>query len=691
MKPIRDGLVTPVRYLRGIGPKRAELFRRLGVNSVRDLLLLVPRRYIDRSRVLPVRSLRVGDEATVIGRIVAASVRRTRTFRRLVSIRVTDGTGTIEAVWFNRPDLADRFRAQQEVMLSGKVTSYRHRQLVNPVFEILEPGGGFSYENAIIPVYPLTEGLSVWTIRRAVGDALERLGPLYETLPDEIIGLYGFPGISEAFRAVHFPREIGQALTAKRRLAYEELFYFGLLAAIRRHRNRQIRRERPLQETGQLTGELRRLLGFQLTQAQERAIADIRNDLASGTCMGRLLQGDVGSGKTVVAVYAMLIACENGWQAAMMVPTEILAEQHFRNWQAMLEQIGVRTALLVSSTGLAERRRILTGLASGEIGVIFGTHALIERNVEFSRLGLVIVDEQHRFGVLQRAALLNKGVQPDLLVMTATPIPRTLALTLYGDLDYSLLDEKPPGRWSVRTELVPDDRRVEIYGFVAQRMSAGEQAFVVCPLVEESEKLDLASAVETFQRVKAVFPQYRVGLLHGRLSAQERQQIMEDFRCGRVQVLVSTTVVEVGVDIPDATVMLIEHPERFGLAQLHQLRGRIGRGSRQGYCFLMMPQGAPAELFERLRFFSETVDGFLLAEKDLELRGPGELLGTRQHGLPDLRVADILRDQELLMQARSDAFRLIDSDPELSQPQNERIRRALLAMYADRADLLGIG
>lgn len=690
MKSIREGLATPVRYLKGIGPKRAALFQRIGVHSIRDLLLLVPRRYVDRSRVLPVRSLRVGDEATVIGHVVASNVRRTRAFRRLVIIRVADETDTIEAVWFNRPDLIDRFRPHQEVMLSGKVTYYRYRQMVNPVFEILGPSGDFSYEKAVIPVYPLTEGLSVWVIRRAIAFALEKLGALPETLPDEILESYGFPGICQALRDVHFPREVAQALRARRRLAYEELFYLGLLAAIRR-RNRQTRLGGAMKEKGRFTDQLRRLLQFRLTRAQERVIAEIRDDLAGDVCMGRLLQGDVGSGKTVVAVYAMLIACENGRQAAMMVPTEILAEQHFRGWQNLLEQVGLRVALVTGSTGQAERRRILAGLSSGEIDIVFGTHALIEQGVEFKCLGLVVVDEQHRFGVLQRAALLAKGVRPDLLVMTATPIPRTLALALYGELDYSLLDEKPPGRWSVKTELVPESRRAETYDFIAQRVSAGEQVFVVCPLVDESEKLDLASAVQTFQRVKAVFAQYGVGLVHGRLAAQERQQLMEDFRDGRLQILVSTTVIEVGVDLPMATVMVIEHPERFGLAQLHQLRGRIGRGKCPGHCFLMIPEHTPADYCERLELFSKTTDGFLLAEKDLELRGPGELLGTRQHGLPDLRVADILRDQELLMRARSDAFRLVDCDPELKQAKNERVRRTMLAMHADRMDLLGIG
>lgn len=696
-----EGLDTAIQYLKGVGPKRALLFGRIGVASVRDLLWLVPRRYIDRSQMLAIHELRVGDEATVIGSIAAVAARRTRGFKRLVSVLIRDRSSVIEALWFNRPDLAERFKPNQEIMVSGRVTAFRDKQFVNPSFELLEEGRQeFSGANAIIPVYPLTEGLSTWVVRAVVRGALNRFGrQVEESLSREILGHYRFPELREALETVHFPATVAAALKARERLVYEELFYLELLLALRRRQNGELRKELSLPETGRLTGALRESLDFRLTPAQERVIGEIRNDMAAEKCMNRLLQGDVGSGKTVVAVYAMLIACENRSQAAMMVPTEILAEQHYRAWSDRLGRIGAKTALLTGSTRAAVRREILAGLESGDVDIIFGTHALIEQGVRFRRLGLVVVDEQHRFGVMQRAALLAKGLSPDFLVMTATPIPRTLALTVYGDLDSSILDEKPAGRKPVVTRLVAESRRQEVYEGVSRRLASGEQVFVVCPLIEESEKLDLVSATEIYERTRAAFPRWRVGLVHGRLKAEERNRLMEQFRTGELHVMVATPVIEVGVDVPNATVMLIEHPERFGLSQLHQLRGRIGRGERPAYCVLLVrpsgrSQGEDADSAgsaERLRFFARTSDGFALAEKDMELRGPGELLGTRQHGLPDLRVADILRDRQILSRARADAFRLVKVDPTLSQAGNECVRKTLLTRFAGRAELLRVG
>ncbi len=493
------GLDTPVQYLKGVGPKRASQLAKVGVTTVGELLFLVPRRYVDRSRTLPIARLRVGDEVTVFGRVMASSERRTRTFKRLVSCMVGDESGTIEAVWFNRPDLAGRFRPGQELMISGKVTAYRTKQFVNPTFEVLDRARELPGANAIIPVYPLTEGLSVWAVRRMVRTALDKyLEQVPETMNRELLEHYGFPDIRRTLETIHFPRDVRAAERARNRLVYEELFYLELVLALRRRRNTSARKGSRLVETGVLTARFREKLPFQFTRGQEKVLAEILADMASDRCMNRLLQGDVGSGKTVVALYAMLVACENRTQAAMMAPTEILACQHFAGWSPVLREIGVEARLLTGSTKARERRELFAGLSSGKVQMIFGTHALIEEKVSFDRLGLVVVDEQHRFGVMQRAALLNKGRNPDFLVMTATPIPRTLTLTVYGDLDTSILAEKPAGRVPVVTRIVTEDKRATVYEYFEKRIASGEQAFFVCPLIEESEKLELASAVRTY-------------------------------------------------------------------------------------------------------------------------------------------------------------------------------------------------
>ncbi|MFO7675957.1 MAG: ATP-dependent DNA helicase RecG [bacterium] len=686
-----SGLDTPVQFVKGIGPKRAALLAKVGIRTVRDLLFHVPRRYVDRSTTAPIGRLAAGDEVTVFGRVLAVGARRTRQRRQLVSCIVGDDSGVIEALWFNRPDLKDRFAAGQEVMLSGKVTVYRQPQMVNPAFEFLDEAGECSGAVAIIPVYPLTEGLSTWTLRRAVRLALDRWGGhLLEGLPVAVLEQYRFPGILQALEAVHYPPNLAAASQARARLAYEELFHLEVLLALRHHRQAALRRGRAMVETRALTDRFRALVGFDFTAAQERVIAEILTDMGRDRCMNRLLQGDVGSGKTVVAIYAMLVAVENGAQAALMAPTEILAGQHFLGWRDALARLGVDARLLTGSTKVAVRREVLAGLAAGTVGMVFGTHALIEDEVRFRRLGLAVIDEQHRFGVMQRAALLNKDENPDFLVMTATPIPRTLVLTVHGDLDLSLLDEKPAGRKEVVTRVVPEGHRQRVYDYIEERVGRGEQAFVVCPIIEQSEKLDLQSAVATFERVRQASAGRRVGLVHGRMLADERDAVMDRFRRGELDILVTTTVVEVGVDVPNAAVMMIEHPERFGLAQLHQLRGRVGRGGQQAICVLMAPRGSPESL-ERLRYFAANADGFKLAERDLELRGPGEMLGTRQSGLPDLRVADLVADRELLDAARRDAFRLVELDPGLSAPGHEAVRQALEARWSGCEELMRVG
>lgn len=691
-----DGLSSPVQYLKGIGPRRAEYLARLGVHTVRDLLELVPRRYLDLTRRVRIADLRVGEEATVLGRVLVAGTVKTRN-GELVSVMLSDGSGVIQAVWFNRSDLKGKFRRGQELILSGTASLYRGKQFVNPYYEIMGPeGSGARYPRqagTVLAIYPLTEGLRLWELRRAEYGALESYGAqLPEMLPEEILNRHRFPSVPKAYWDLHFPESLEAGERARQRFVYEELLYYQMLLEMRKRQNRSVEKGFAMPERGGLTRGFRSGLKFRLTPAQERVIKEITSDMAGPYPMNRLLQGDVGSGKTVVAIYSMLVAVENGFQAALMAPTEILAEQHWLVWKDPLEALGLRVGLLTGGLSPRERRSIAQAVAEGEIQLIFGTHALIEEGVEFQRLGLAVVDEQHRFGVMQRAALLNKGLKPDFLVMTATPIPRTLALTLYGDLDISTLNEKPPGRRPILTRLVSSSERARVYQFLKDRLSAGEQAYIVCPIIEASEKLDLKSALKTHEQICQRFEGFRVGLLHGRLSHQERLGVMEGFRAGIIQLLVTTTVVEVGVDVPRATLMLIEHPERFGLAQLHQLRGRVGRGGEVSYCFLMEPEhGGYGEARERLRFFAHNQDGFQLAEKDLELRGPGELLGTRQHGLPDLKIADLKHDRRFLFLAREDLLRVMGEDPEISKPEHKIFREALVEKFGERAQLLGVG
>jgi len=709
-------LETPIQYLKGVGPKRAAYLNRLGVETVYDLLFLAPRRYLDRTR-LYIREIQSGLDVSVWGTISDVQVRMTRTGKQLVSILVRDHSGTIPVVWFNRRGL--KFDVGQEIIVAGRVResqpvgyagrhfprdgalslgNYRppataQLRLVNPQFQVIDQTDEESqFVPQVIAIYPMTEGLKFWTMRRLVRVAVDKyIGFLPETLSPQLLAKYSLPAIKQTITALHFPESVADGLKARERLVFDELFYFQLSMALRKQQNTHLPKGSAMLDTGRLTSPFRAALPFQLTVAQERILAEIKRDMAASTRMERLLQGDVGSGKTVLAIYAMLVAVENGYQSVMMAPTEILAEQHYRVWNERLDDIGVHSCLLTGSVKAKARRVVLEQVAKNGCDILFGTHALIEEEVKFDRLGLVVIDEQHRFGAMQRLALLNKGVNPDFLVMTATPIPRTIALTLYGDLDVSRLDEKPPGRQITRTFLRTDDKRQDIYKFVLQKVGEGHQVFVVCPLIEESEKLDIAAATKTFEEMKQAFPGIMVGLLHGRLKNDDRVRVMEDFRAGKLSILVSTTVVEVGVDIPNATVMIIEHPERFGLAQLHQLRGRIGRGADVSYCILIHPFTRNDEIMSRLRFFEKTHDGFLLAEKDLELRKEGDLYGLsgRQHGRGSFRVADPRRDIEILERARLEAFGVLESDTHLSRPENRVFKDSVQPLYVVNNHLPG--
>ena len=664
-------LQKPLQYLKGVGPKRAELLGRLGLFTPQGLLYFLPRDYQDRSQITPIKDVKFGSIATVKGTVLDVGLKPTRGRRTLLEVLVDDRTGTIAATWFNQPFLAEKFRKGQEVLLHGKIGSYKYLQIVNPEFEFLDEGRGNppeadsrSYASGIVPIYPLTEGIGQGYLRRLAMRALEECVPyLEEVIPPSLQRLRRLMPLQEAVKEVHFPASMEAMRRARKRLVYEELFLFQMAVALRRNRVRQ-EKGYAFSIGPNVDVHVRRLFPFRLTGAQERAIGDIRRDMESPRPMNRLLQGDVGSGKTVVALYAMLAAVANGFQAALMAPTEILAEQHYRTLERYLARARVKVALFVG--GSPGRKENLEALAKGEIDIAVGTHALVSRDVHFKKLGLAVVDEQHKFGVLQRAGLRLKGHRPDVLVMTATPIPRSLSLTLFGDLDVSIIDEMPPGRPPVKTLWVSRKRLQEASEFLRCRLREGRQVFVVYPIIEESERLDLRSAKEGARLFQKYFPEFRVEPLHGRMSSAEKERIMRDFRERRIHILVSTVVIEVGIDVPNATIMVIEHAERFGLAQLHQLRGRIGRGTEQSNCLLFAEPGS-LEAKKRLEVFTRTNDGFIIAEEDLKLRGPGELFGTRQHGLPDLKVADLVRDLPLLVQAREDAFRLVETDATLKK------------------------
>ncbi|UCF71364.1 MAG: ATP-dependent DNA helicase RecG [candidate division WOR-3 bacterium] len=684
-------LGSPVQYVKGIGPKRAACLARIGVETVRDLLLLVPRRYIDYSTVFKIRDVKIDDEATVIGRIKHVSARQTRNRTNLVTALLSDSTGSIVLKWFNRPDLKKRIKVGELILVSGKVTAYGTRQFVNPLYEFIDEGQTEqTIHGSIIPIYPLTEGLTTWDIRRAVRIALEKCLPEFkETLSQSLIARNGLLQLHRAIQCIHFPGDIDEARAARNRLVYDEFFFFELILA-RRKTELQEKPGIPFVTKDTLTGPFVKDLPFTLTQGQTAAIKSITDDMRRARPMNRLLQGDVGSGKTVVAVYAILIALENDYQAVLMAPTEILAEQHYMVLRDMLASIGIQPFLLTGSTKGSERNVVIEKIASGEAKLVLGTHALIEEEISFSRLGMVVVDEQHRFGVMQRAALVNKGINPDFLVLSATPIPRTLALTLYGDLDISIIKEKPPARGEVITKIIHEREKKKLFRFIRDILTQGRQAFVICPIIEKSETMELKSVAEVTDEITTAFPDFSVAVIHGRLSTSERLHIMSEYRLGNITMLVATTVVEVGVDIPNATVMIIMHPERFGLAQLHQLRGRIGRGAQESYCFLVVSRYLQPDTYDRIQFFEKNTDGFALAQKDMRLRGPGEVLGKRQHGLPDINIGDIEYDRDLLFKARDDAFSLIEQDPGFDSPENYHIK-AHLDNLTHRAELLSIG
>ncbi|MFQ5827606.1 MAG: ATP-dependent DNA helicase RecG [Candidatus Methylomirabilia bacterium] len=690
-----QGLQTPLRYLKGVGPQRSELLSHLRLLTAEDALFFCPARHEDRSRLTPFRSLTPGLFQSCSGTIVGVSP-APRAKRRLpLQALLRDGSGYLTAVWFNQPYLQKVLSRGQRLVLYGKVTRFEGGplQMQHPDFEILDGDEEETlHTGRLVPVYHLTEGLGQRQLRALLWRVVESFADqARETLPEVVLARRMLLPLSQALRSIHFPESRDALAAARRRLVFEDFFLFQLGLAIRRQREGQ-ESGVPIRSAGVLLHRLRRSLPYALTTAQERVLEEIGEDLARSVPMNRLLQGDVGSGKTIVAAMAMLTAVEAGHQAALMAPTEILAEQHFLTLSQILSPLGLRVTLLTSGVKGKEREARLDEVARGVSPVVIGTHALIQEEVVFQRLGLAVVDEQHRFGVIQRASLRAKGVRPHLLVMTATPIPRTLALTLYGDLDLSVIDQMPPGRQPVVTGVRKESRRARIYTFLGEQIREGRQVYVVCPLVEESEASDLKAASEMAVRLaQEVFPEVRVGLLHGRMRFEEKEAIMAAFKAGEIKILVSTTVIEVGIDVPNATVMLVEHAERFGLAQLHQLRGRIGRGPWKSYCILLAAETASREARQRLQAMVKSQDGFRIAEVDLELRGPGDFFGTRQSGLPEFRVANLLQDGRVLEEARQEAFGLVAADPVLVRPEHRVLREALLSRWQGKLDLASAG
>lgn len=689
-----DALIST---LKGVGSRKAEALNEAGLFSVNDLLEHFPRRYLDRSTVTYTTDLKRDVSATVVGKVSGAQMRRGRK-RSYFEMVVADERGFLKCRWFNGANwIQKRFKKGDVVAVSGKVDFYGGFQMVHPDFDVLSDEGSNPINTGIIvPLYPSGQmlqsaGLDSRGFRRLLRPLMEDIeNGLEEFLPQDILKQYKLMGLGEAVRDIHFPENMDSLKQARHRLKFNELFFMQILLAVRRQSQKETIKQNRFKSHGEYLVSQYEKLPFELTAAQKKVMKEIWVDLKSPHPMNRLLQGDVGSGKTVISLLAAAITAGNGYQSAIMAPTEILAEQHYKNAVIFFKGTPIRVVLLTGSQTVAQKRDLRKALKEGYYQVAIGTHALIQGKVHFKNLQLVVIDEQHRFGVLQRGELLEKAAEADVLVMTATPIPRTLSMTLFGDLAVSILDELPAGRQKIITRKVDVHTLPKVYEFMRDELKDGRQAFVVYPLIEESEKMDLEAATLGHGKIKALFPGFGVALLHGRMKAEEKDNIMQAFSRNEIQLLVSTTVIEVGIDIPNATVMLIENAERFGLAQLHQLRGRIGRGEHRGVCVLVHRSINPDSL-DRLKIMVDTLDGFKIAEEDLRLRGAGDLFGTRQSGLPALKIANILFDGAILKEARKAAFALIQKDPHLRQGIHSHIRRIVREKYAEFSSLAGIG
>lgn len=718
-------LKTPVRYIKGVGPKKAESLSTLGINTIEDVLYYLPSRYEDRSNFTRIRDLKIGEPQTIRGQIVTMGDKITKTGVRLFQMAVTDQSGTINAVWFRQPYLKNNFKVGEEVILYSRVELYDRVQMIQPEYEIVKDGAAESIHiGRIVPIYSATSELTQKYLRTLTHGATSKFAKsVIERLPTYIMAHEHMVDAKFAVRNIHFPVSFEALEKAYRRIVFEEFFMLQLALAMRRRDLKSEARGLDHALGGDLVEQFTKSLPFELTAGQKKAISDIERDMSSGRPMNRLIEGDVGSGKTIVAAYALTMTVQNGFQGVIMAPTEILARQHFIGLSELLMPLGINVSLLIGGLDQEKRASVYSDIRDGRINIIVGTHAIIQEGVEFKRLGLAVIDEQHKFGVEQRAVLKQKGYTPHIMVMTATPIPRTLALTVYGDLDISIIKELPKGRKPIATYWVDENKREAMYGFVREELKKGRQAYIVCPLIGERSfessyssdsqdeissqkfqgqgsrgrgqddllnKRDVQNAAKMFDGIrKNIFPDIAAGLLHGKMASKDKEKIMKDFKKGKIKILVATVVIEVGIDVPNATIMIIENAERFGLSQLHQLRGRIGRGEHESYCILLADPKTE-ESRERLKAIEGTLDGFQIAEADLNIRGPGEFFGTRQHGLPEIRFGNILKDFDIMERARKEAFEVVSRDPSLTEEHHRLLREALVSRFKEKIELASV-
>lgn len=683
-----SGLDTSVQYLKGVGPYLSKVLSKIGILTVRDMLFYFPRDWEDRRNLPPIADIRIGEDTIIKGRIIKVTGQRTKRGFNLVKAVISDQTGSICCTWFNQKFVKNVLEKNkgQMILVSGKAEHNAFSsgtEFAVKEYELVDASG---LENvAIVPKYPLTGGLYQKRIRKITKLMVDGyVDKVSDPLPDSIKRGQDLATLKDAIRHIHFPSDMKDVEFSRKRLAFDDLFMLQLMLAMRRKETRMEGRGIQMNVGSSALSRFESSLPFTFTGAQKKVLEEIRGDMFSSKPMNRLIQGDVGSGKTIVAVAAAVIASGSGYQTAIMAPTQILAKQHYEKISGLVKGLGITVHLITGADKKKKRQDTKDRISKDDASIIVGTHALISQGIDFSKLGLVVIDEQHRFGIGTRAQLTGKGKDPHVLVMTATPIPRTLSLTLYGDLDRSIIDELPPGRTPVVTKYVDSPKRRQMYEFIRQKVSEGKQAYVVCPLIEESEKSDLAAAKETAEELAKVFAPLNVSLLHGKMKPAEKDSIMDGFKNNKINILVSTTVIEVGIDVPNAVIMLIEHVERFGLSQLHQLRGRIGRGAAQSYCFLAGKPSTP-ESRERVRTMVETTDGFKIAEADLRLRGPGEFFGNRQSGIPEFKMADLIRDEQILRVARKCAFEVVLDDPDLIKEENNGLRAEIDRRISDFA------